>query len=67
MKFWILRGLAVIFFVAAFLQWVSSNLLDWDDSRSIITSTFGWFWTVVIAAPGCFLWVMATHKSNKAS
>ncbi len=60
MRFWIFRGLAVVFFVAALLQWISYNFLESElESYGMISSVAGWFWTVVIAAPGCFLWGLA--------
>ncbi|MBW9113178.1 hypothetical protein JNB88_05885 [Rhizobium cauense] len=54
----LLRSIAVVFFALAAIQWFSYNTLPIND-QSIIKSTAGWLWTIVIAAPGFLLWGFA--------
>lgn len=55
-----LRILAVLFFAAAFAQWLSYN---WPTaSQSAISNATGWLLTVTIAAPGALLWAMSNSR-----
>ncbi|MBO9108023.1 MULTISPECIES: hypothetical protein [Agrobacterium] len=55
-----LRVLAVLFFAAAFAQWLSYN---WPTaSQSAMSSATGWLLTVIIAAPGALLWAVSNNR-----
>lgn len=60
-----LRALAVVFLVAAILQYISYNSPQADGAESNpINLVFGWLWTCLIALPGAFLWA-ATIKDER--
>lgn len=68
MRFWIFRGVALVFFTAALIQWISYGFFDTDTNGSGMFATIsGWIWTIIIALPGCFLWVSAGQKPTKDS
>ena len=55
------RIIAILFFIAAFVQWLSYNSPTVE--QSMLSNVAGWIFTVIIAAPGLFLWAFS-NKNN---